>query len=113
MSKRNMYLYGETFEVVFPRDEVQSITPGMWDYTDIYQAYERPSCHKVSIWNYWREFGLRGSDPDAPYYFGYPVITSRNCFMFTVCFNVYDVDTMEFVGIARITRDNQKLYLNK
>ena len=113
MSKRVINLYGEDFEVIFPRDVVEPITPSMWDYTDIYQAYDRPSVYKVEIWNYWCEFGDRGTDPDAAYYFCCPVITSRNCFKFTVCFNVYDVDTMEFVGVAVITRDHNRLYLNK
>ena len=52
MSKRVINLYGEDFEVIFPRDVVEPITPSMWDYTDIYQAYDRPSVYKVEIWNY-------------------------------------------------------------
>lgn len=97
---------GEWFEVIKPRKRVVvPVYPTQWDYTDIMQAYDKPSEYKKDVWNYWHDF--MGGDG---YRFGCPFISSRNCFTFTVMFNVYD-ENFEFVGVARITRDHNRLYL--
>lgn len=97
---------GEYFEVIKPRKhEVTPVYPTQWDYTDIMQAYVKPSVYKQSIWDYWRSFM-----GDEAHRFGNPFITSRNCFSFTVTFNVYD-ENFDFIGVARITKDYNRLYL--
>lgn len=110
---KNVKLYNEWFEVIHPRNEVEPVYPSQWDYETIYQAYQKPSMAKVAIWDYWCGFGIDYLGNDNPYYFGIPFISSRNCFAFTVVFNVYDAETGEFVGVAQITRDHNRLYLNK
>lgn len=110
--KKTVKLYGETFEVKYPKNGVEFRAPSMWDYTDIYQAYERPSIYKVQIWEYWKNFGLP-EDETQPYRVGIPWIDSRNCFMFTVTADIYDGETGEFAGIMHITKDHNYLYLNK
>ena len=110
---KNVKLYNEWFEVIHPRYGVVPVYPSKWNYATIYDAYQRPSMAKVEIWDYWCNFDHDYQGNDNPYYFGLPFISSRNCFKFTVMFNVYDVKTDEFVGVARITRDHNRLYLNK
>lgn len=107
---KTIKLYGETFEVKHPRNGVQEVYPSRWDYTSIYQAYQNPSIYKVQIWEYWEKFGLP-IDETQPYHIGIPFITSRNCFKFTVTFNVYDMETREFAGVAVVTADHNYLYL--
>lgn len=98
---------GETFEIIKPRKyKPQYFTPSRWDYMNIWQAYEKPSYAKECIWNYWNSFM-----GDEVYKFGIPVITSRNCFAFSITFNVFDAQTLEWLGIAHITRDHNRLYL--
>lgn len=99
---------GECFEVIKPRKhEVMPVYPTKWDYTDIMQAYVKPSVYKQRIWDYWRSF--MGDDT---YRFGNPFISSRNCFSFTVVFNVYG-EKWDFVGVACITKDHNRLYLKR
>lgn len=108
---KTIELYGETFEVKYPRDGAEETYPTYWDYTDIYQAYNNPSIYKVQIWDYWSKFGLP-DDETQPFKVGIPFITSRNCFAFTVVANVYNWDG-SFAGVMRITKDHNYLYLNK
>ena len=97
----------EWFEVVKPRKyKPEYAIPSSWDYMNIWQAYEKPSSAKVSIWNYWESF--MGNDL---YKFGVPFITGRNCFSFTICFNVFDAETLEWLGVAIITKEHNRLYL--
>lgn len=106
MSKQ-VNISGEWFDVVKPRKHVVEFAcPTNYDYTDIYQAYSKPSIYKVQIWEYWNKF--LGDDV---YRFGVPFISGRNCFSFTVTFNVYDAVTDEWLGVARITKDKQVIYL--
>lgn len=107
---KTLQMYGETFEVIHPRRKVSEVYPTMWDYTDIYQAYQRPSDAKVSIWEYWYQFGDYAGKPFDTYHIGVPFISSRNGWAFTVEFNVYDAD-YNFIGYAHITRDHNRLYL--
>lgn len=104
-------LYGETFEIIHPKNPVSYAYPSQWDYLSIEDAYDRPSQAKCDIWAYWQEFG-KLKDSDEPYVFDIPFISSRNCFMFSVTMNVFDADTLEWVGVAHITRDHNRLYLN-
>lgn len=104
---KNVKISNEWFEVIKPRKHaVEYACPGKWDYTDIWQAYETPSRYKVDIWEYWNEFY-----GDEKYKFGIPFISSRNTFAFTVTFNVFDAETLEWIGVAVITRDHNRLYL--
>lgn len=104
-------IYGETFEVIKPRKcEVCEVYPTQWDYTSIYQAYQKPSDAKVAIWDYWYHFGQQ-DDVNERYHIGVPFITGRSCHAFTVSMNVYDIDTHAFVGVMVITRDHNRLYL--
>lgn len=105
-------LYGETFEIIHPKIPVSYAYPSQWDYLSIETAYDRPSQAKREIWAYWQEFGKAASDSVEPYVFGIPFISSRNCFAFSVTMNVFDAETQEFVGVAYITRDHNRLYLN-
>lgn len=109
---KNVELYGENFEVIYPKDGVCEVVPTAYDYMTIYTAYDKPSIYKQDIWHYWEHFGLV-DDEKYPYHIGIPFITGRNCFSFTVTFNVYDIDTREFKGVARITKEHNRLYLNK
>ena len=105
-------IYGETFEIIKPRKyPVKEFVPDFrWHTTNIYNAYERPSIYKVQIWEYWKNFGIPEVETER-YYIGIPVITSHNCFRFTVTFNVYARETREFVGVAVVTADHNRLYL--
>ena len=105
-------LYGELFEIIHPRTPVSYAYPSQWDYMDIMDAYDRPSQAKRDIWAYWQKFGTVASDSVEPYVFGIPFISSRNCFKFSVTMNVFDAKTLEWVGVAHITRDYNRLYLN-
>lgn len=97
---------GEYFEVIKPRrHEVEIQHRGQWGYVNIWQAYEKPSDTKVAIWEYWYNFF-----GDETHRFCNPFISSRNCFSFTVTFNVYD-ENFDFIGVARITKDHNRLYL--
>lgn len=97
---------GELFEVIKPRKrEVEKQHRGQWDYANIWQAYEKPSAAKVAIWEYWYNFF-----GDETHRFGNPFISGRNCFSFTVVCNVYD-ENSDFIGVARITRGHNRLYL--
>lgn len=97
----------EWFEVIKPRKhKPEYAVPTNYDYMNIWQAYEKPSQAKECIWNYWSVF--RGDDV---YKFGIPFITSRNCFSFTICFNVFDAQTLEWLGVAIITKEHNRLYL--
>lgn len=102
-------IYGETFEVIKPKREVKEFFPTNWDYSDIYEAYERPSRYKVKIWEDWCRFGKAD---DERYFIGEPWITACNTFKFTVTMNVYDKkNDYAFVGVMVITRDHNRLYL--
>ena len=104
---KNVKIGNEWFEVIKPRKyKPQYACPGKWDYADIWHAYNKPSKYKVDIWEYWNNFF-----GDNQYKFGTPFITSRNCFAFTVVFNVFNAETLEWIGIAVITRDHNRLYL--
>lgn len=104
---KELKIGSEWFEVIRPRKhKPEYAVPSPWDYTDIYQAYERPSIYKVHIWDYWNNFY-----GDDVYKFGIPFISSRNCFTFTIVFNVFDNITYEWIGIAIITKDYNRLYL--
>ena len=105
-------IYGETFEVYKVKDIKEFFPDFRYHYLDIYSAYDKPSEIKCAIWDYWKNFGLF-SNEKSKYWIGIPVITSRNCFMFTITFNVYDIETNEFVGIAKITKEHNKLYLKE
>lgn len=110
---KTILLYGETFEVVYPRSGVTEFVPDFrYHTTDIYRAYQKPSIYKVQIWDYWKNFGLP-EDETEKYHIGVPVITSHNCFKFTVRFNVYDMETREFAGVAVVTADHNRLYLKE
>lgn len=98
---------GETFEVIKPRKyKPEYAVPSQWDYLNIYEAYEKPSAIKVDIWQYW--VGFYGDDN---YSFGVPFISGKSCFAFTITFNVFDNHTGEWLGIAIITRDHNRIYL--
>lgn len=104
---KQVNISGEWFDVVKPRKHnVSFAVPSNYDYLDIYDAYAKPSTYKVEIWDYWQKF-----TGDNNYHFGIPFISSRNCFAFTVTFNVYDAKTLEWLGVARITKDKQVIYL--
>lgn len=104
---KNVKINGEWFEVIRPRkNKPEYAVPSSWDYTDIYQAYVKPSVYKVDIWNYWNHFY-----GDKVYSFGVPFISGRNCMTFTVTFNVFDNSTYEWIGVAIITKDHNRLYL--
>lgn len=104
---KEVKINGEWFEVIRPRKyKPEYAVPSKWDYLNIYQAYERPSSSKVAIWKYWNSFY-----GDDVYKFGIPFIRSRNCFAFTVVFNVFDNSTYEWIGVAVITKDHNRLYL--
>lgn len=107
---KTIEMYGETFEVSKPRKyKVKEFVPDFrWHTTDIYRAYQRPSAYKVDIWNYWNKFGI---EDDEKYHIGVPIITSYNTFAFTVTFNVYDNESHNFIGVAVITREHNRLYL--
>ena len=102
---KGINISGEYFEVVKLRKRVTPVYPTQWDYTDIMQAYAKPSIYKQRVWNYWRSFM-----GDNTHRFGCPFISSRNCFAFTVEFNVYDED-FNFIGVAHVTREHNRLYL--
>ena len=103
---------GEVFEVSKPRKyKPVMVVPSRWNYSSIYEAYDRPSVYKVGIWQDWCDFTYHVAD-DCHYTFGQPWITSRNTFAFTVSFNVYDLETYEWVGVAVITKDHNRLFLN-
>lgn len=79
-----MNVNGIDFEVEKSLNDVMekaySLPGCMYTYYDIFEAYERPSSAKVSIFNEWRDF-VQQVD-------GYGLkIVSRNKFMFTLCFN--------------------------
>lgn len=104
---KNLKIRNEWFEVIKPRKyKPEYACPGKWDYVNIWQAYDKPSYAKEKIWCYWNNFY-----GDEHYKFGVPFIRSRNCFTFTVVFNVFDAETLEWIGIAVITRDHNRLYL--
>lgn len=108
---KRINLYGEDFEVIHPRNGVEPAHPNQWQCTDIYQAYKRPSEHKLAIWKYWSNFGVPYEDKEW-YHIGIPFISSYNTFAFTVTANVYDPE-LNFLGVMVITKDHNRLYLNK
>lgn len=107
-----MVINGEEFEVIKPR----KYTPipqriSRWDCLDIYEAYERPSQYKVSIFNEWREWAPFEWKKDGEYFVTDFRITSHNCFAFVLGFNLYERSTGEFIGTGHITRDHNRIYL--
>lgn len=108
---KTQILYGELFEIIHPKNPVSYAYPSQWDYLSIESAYDRPSQAKREIWAYWQAFG-QTLDSNEPYTFGVPFISSRNCFKFSVTMNVFDSSTLEWVGVAHITREHNRLYLN-
>lgn len=108
MSKKRMEINGEFFEVVKPRKyAVNPVSFSRWDCQDIYAAYDRPSTHKVSIWNYWRNWK---DTCDTHFFTGFRIV-SHNTFTFTINANVWDEKTGEFIGIIVITKDYNRIYL--
>ena len=71
-------------------------------YSNIYEAYERPSIYKVRIWEEWEE-ELR------PYYLSI-YIPSRNGFQFTIAGELILPTTGEIVPYY-ITKTRQEIYL--
>lgn len=51
-----------------------------WGYSNIWNAYDRPSDAKVSIWHEWENWFRRNFDKDHRDYF----ISSRNGYFFTI-----------------------------
>lgn len=104
---KNVEICNEWFEIIKPRKYKPTYaTPGKYDYMNIWQAYEKPSYAKECIWNYWADFY-----GDETYKFGIPFISSRNSFAFTITFNVFDAETLEWIGVAVITKEHNRLYL--
>lgn len=68
-----------------------------YTYSDIYEAYDRPSVYKVRAWEYCKGLcaDLGGFDL---------VIASRNTFAFSVVFKFFDRETGA-LSYAYITRD--------
>lgn len=68
-----------------------------YTYSDIWEAYDRPSVYKVRAWEYCKQLcaDLGGFDM---------LIASRNTFQFSVCFKFYDQETGA-LSYAYITRD--------
>lgn len=82
MSKKryfNITLNGEPFIL----DKAQAgIKVARGSYSDIYDAYERPSRYKIGIWNEWKRWFIEHD--------GYCFISSKNCMQFTISGYVYD-----------------------
>ena len=70
------------------RDSINSLEYG-WDKDEIYRAYGRPSCTKVSIWHSWVDWARKS--------YAMLKISSHNCNFFTI------------EGIAR--QDDQPYFL--
>ena len=104
---KTIKIRNEYFEVIKSRKyKVEAIEPNARNYSDIWSAYVKPSYEKVRIWNYWDNFF-----GDETYKFGLPLITGKNTFMFTISFNVFDAKTLEWLGVAVITANHNRLYL--
>ena len=54
---------------------------GMYQYKDIYGAYDRPSACKIEIWNTWVKTLINASDKNKPFNI---FISSRNAYLFTI-----------------------------
>lgn len=60
-------------------DQLKKVIKSPWNKKDIYQAYDRPSNKKVSIWNYWNNYVIENNCYNL-------VITGYNCYHFTLMF---------------------------
>ena len=104
---KTIKIRNEYFEVIKPRKyKPVAISPNAWNYSDIWSAYDKPSYEKVRIWNYWDNFF-----GDEMYKFGLPLITSKTHQFFTISFNVFDAKTSNWVGVAVITANHNRLFL--
>ena len=85
MTKRykDIILNGE----IFTLDTKETETETMLTRRDIYDCYERPSQHKVAIFNEWRNWFVANN--------GYCTVSSYNCMMFTIAGYVTDINTNE------------------
>ena len=86
-------------------------------YKDIYDAYQRPSAAKVSIWNEWVSWWRDVNIFNDTYEVHNLRIGSASCFMFTVCAIVREFDVDEngnYLAVAtyimRVTKAHNYLY---
>lgn len=106
---KTQIINGELFEIIKPRKyKPEFVKPNKWDYLEIYEAYETPSKYKVDIWREWVEFCNTCAEI---YRFDTPFISSRNTWNFAITVNVFDANTLEWVGVAHITKDHNRIYL--
>ena len=112
MSRKTMIINGEEFEVIKPRKYnpvPHEFTPR--DCTDIFQAYATPSDSKVFIFQHWLNWAPFKWCTNESVYVSHFCITSHNCQMFCIGFNIYNTETDEFIGVGSITRDHNRIYL--
>ena len=103
ISEKRRYATVEINGVRFTLDKKNPIPRAhiIYGYTDIYDAYKRPSRTKIAIWKDWVNWFYQNN--------GYCSITSKNCNFFTVQGFVRDSETNKLY-FASITYANQYLY---
>lgn len=57
-----------------------------WTYTDIFDAYERPSVYKIRAWDYCKRLCEEKGGSDL-------IITGKNCMKFSACFKFKEAGT--------------------
>lgn len=101
---------GEYF-TYFPNKPQKAVEFTRWNYSNIWNAYERPSWDKEKIWNNWyswfndciRKYGYKRIDDFQMF------IRSRNTFQFTISANIIDSETGECL-VLDITASHNYCY---
>lgn len=102
-----MEINGEIFEVIKPRkrylkEAIERLARE--PRKDLYSHYEKPSKVKIGIWNAWVDWALE-SPVDCI------TVTSASTFQFTISAILYDPETDADLGLIRITKCHNRVYL--
>ena len=103
--KRYIELNNVTFKVRHFKGELHPIK----EVRTLTDCYARPSEVKKEIYNQWFNWYLTVDSPD--YEIVNMTIQSYNAHMFTICMDVFDNKTHNFIGCIYITKTRQEFWL--
>lgn len=103
--RKYIELNNETFEVKKVKGELHPIK----EVRTLEDCYARPSEAKKEIYKQWYNWYLSVDSPK--YQIVNMTINSYNANMFTICMDVFDTKTYEFIGQLYITKTRQEFWL--
>ncbi len=109
-------LYGKYFETVKSKKTLGMINQHIANYKhrDIYSHYStKPSNEKVDIYATWCKWYFDSEDFFNLFEHTLSMfeVTSANTFTFTIGILLYDYKIHDYIGLIRITKEHNKLYL--